>query len=188
MVQRPAGFLFRSPKLLRNPGEAVAYKRESREAVGEQGNSLFAEDAQGHGIEAVAGGDPDAGMEPVAAKDLHSRANPEALGFFGDTGKLRSAMEGHQASAPAEAEVAIAVQADHGAGGLQSAHPGPEFGVWFIEFQFRVAIVRNDGENRADAVPLDHGEEWQPAHARHGWAEVVEAKQVLCRGVDHRAP
>jgi len=122
----PIRLFERRPKLLRNPGEARARERKSRQPVGQRRNAFRPQRGQRVSIESVARRNPDFRSEAVSAKNFEAGSYPFALRAWVGAGELRDAMQRQQAGAAAGAEMAIAVQADCGSHGFHNPHLFPE--------------------------------------------------------------
>ena len=125
-------------------------------------------------------------MSMLCAIELSSDGT-RALGLGGHAGKLRTARDAEQTAATARANVAIAVQANHGSQSFERVHAPPEAGIGRRYLKIGIAIVWNDAQNWLQLKFLDQGLDASPALSGHRRTKIIAAKQIFGWRGNHAA-
>jgi len=177
---KAAPLLHRPPKLLRNPRQPTSPKWPHGKTIGNQHNAFPVENAQSHRVKPMPRRDPNSRCQPMFAKNRQPPRNPITLPVVRYPRKLGAAMQRHQASPFAIAQVLKTMQSNRRPPRLQSEHLIPELRIRRINLKLRIAIVRHHRQNRLDPESLDQRRKPTPARAIHPRAKIVKAQQVLC--------
>jgi hypothetical protein len=79
----------------------------------------------------------------------------------------------------------VSMQGYRGTRGLQRSHAIPELRIGSLSIQIGVLIVKDDSENRQNAVAREDRKEPFAPVLQHGRTKIVEANEILRRAGIH---